>query len=281
VIVAAAASLLFVACGKTDLPKTLVNEKTGQVMILIPAGEFTMGSIDGEGDERPVRRIYLDAYYVDKTPVTNRAYRRFLEAIKDADTSPYEHPSAPVNKKNHRPQFGQNELVNADDQPVVGIDFFDAWAYAKWAGLALPTEAQWEKAVRGTDGRQYPWGNESPELPDGRYRANYNQRKVLGGLDTDGYRYTSPINAFERSVGPYGLLDGAGNVWEWTRAFYEPGYYANMPRKNPPGPPLGMYVTIRGGSWKFPSHDMRCASRKKMGLDDQKKDIGFRCVLEP
>ena len=194
--------------------------------------------------------------------------------------SDFAHPFVPE-QLDYRPIFFRNDLVNQPDQPVVGVDLFCAWAYAKWAGLQLPSEAQWEKAARGVDGRRYPWGDEGPLLQDGRYRANYNQAGHIGGDDLDGYLESSPVDAYTDGASPYGVLGMGGNVWEWTRSYYDPQFYTRMPSEDPVGPRLTELVAIRGGSWRWPLTDSRCANRARTTAVDRKKDLGFRCVLEP
>ena len=267
--------------GKKQLAPTVTNAATGKEMILIPAGEFTMGTLRGDGDERPPQKVHLDAYYMMKTEVTNAEYAKFLKAVETDGAEVYAHKHAPRDHE-YRQRFFQNDLVNQPDHPVVGVDLYCASAFAKWAGLMIPTEAQWEKAARGdADERVYPWGSQRPELPDGRYLANFNESDRLGGDDLDGYLYTSPVGAFPDGASPYGVLDMAGNVWEWTRSYYDPKFYERMSAKNPVGPPVRPLGVIRGGSWRFSLWEIRCTNRTKAQTTDRKKDTGFRCVLEP
>ena len=167
-----------------------INPKDGAEMVWVPAGEFLMGSTDDEGvrDERPQRKVYLDGYWMYKTEVTVAQYRKFCEATNR------EMPEAP--------EWGWKE-----DHPVVNVSWHDAVDYAKWAGASLPTEAQWEKAARGTDGRVFPWGNEW----DAGACANSVSWSLKG---------TKPVGSCPAGASPYGCVDMAGNAWEWCADWY-------------------------------------------------------------
>ncbi|MBI4489948.1 MAG: formylglycine-generating enzyme family protein [Deltaproteobacteria bacterium] len=219
-------------------------------MVLIPPGEFWMGSEDGDSDEKPRRRLYLDAFYIDKYEVTNALYRKFMEATG-----------------RQAPSYWNNSNFNGPNQPGVGLTWYDAEAYCRWAGKRLPTEAEWEKAARGTDGRKYPWGNEEP---DGN-KANYGRN--LGK--------TAPVGSYLSGVSPYGVHDMAGNVWEWVADWYGSTYYRRALDRNPKGPESGQYRVLRGGSWYESSSQSRSSRRfsfnpkiRGFGFDI----IGFRCA---
>jgi formylglycine-generating enzyme required for sulfatase activity len=221
--------------------KTIIG-KDGSEMILIPAGEFLMGSPPEEGnsDEHPQHTVYLDAFYIDKYEVTNAQYKKFMDATGHA-----------------APSWWNDNNFNKPEQPVVGVTWFDAEAYCKWANKRLPTEAEWEKAARGTVGRRYPWGNEVPNA-GGIWRANY----YIGenGVD-DGFQYAAPVGSFPAGVSPYGIHDMAGNVLEWVADWYDGGYYSVSPKNNPKGPNSGSVRVLRGGAWLGSVNLLRAASR--------------------
>lgn len=228
------------------------NKKDGSILVEIPAGEFTMGSNDGYSDEEPVHTVYLDKYYIGKYEVTVGQFRKFCNAT--GKTMP------------EQPNWN-----NRDDHPVVNVSWNDAKAYCDWAGLRLPTEAEWEKAARGTDGRKYPWG------------SNWDGSKCNHGSSTspytdasDGYEYTSPVGSFPSGVSPYGAYDMAGNVWEWCNDWYDNKYYAGAPSSNPKGPSTGTYRVLRGGSWGLNDGSCRSALRNRFLPDSRINLGGFR-----
>jgi formylglycine-generating enzyme required for sulfatase activity len=235
------------------------HEKTGsgpppeQSMALVPAGEFTMGSsIGGDSDEHPVRQIHVDAFFMDKHQTSVGHYAKFLEATS--------HERPPDWNIMNRPQHQK--------RPVVNVDWEDANAYCRWAGKRLPTEAEWEKAARGTDGRIYPWGNELPT----HFHANmkkevWNNHVVL-----------TPAGMFEDGKSPYGIYDLAGNVWEWVSDWYDQNYYKTGTLRNPAGPPLGDYKVVRGGSWGSGPKDLRSADREVHLPSFRGFGTGFRCA---
>jgi len=229
----------------------------GAPMALIPAGEFHMGDPFNEGgaNERPRHTVYLDAFYIDIYEVTNAQYQKFMDAVGYAG-----------------PGYWNNSSYNAPDQPVVGVSWHDAVAYAEWAGKVLPTEAQWEKAARGgLVGKRYPWGDEAPDA-DGVYRASY------GNSTADGYRYAAPVGSFASNG--YGLYDMAGNVWEWCADWYDGGYYADSPNDNPLGPSSGTARVLRGGSWYSNPYYLRVAHRALGPPTSTLNHVGFRCVSQ-
>ncbi len=216
--------------------------RDGIVMVYIPAGEFTMGSNDGRDDEKPPHKVNLDGYWMGKTEVTVGQYKKFISEAG--------HRSLPDYVSKYSP---------GDNHPVIGVSWDDAAAYCKWlpkkGGLKfkLPTEAQWEKAARGTDGRKYPWGN-SP--PSGK-KVNFADKQVwlkkkYSWADKDiddGYAYTAPVESYPQGASPYGMLNMAGNVWEWCNDWYGSDYYKKSSYKNPMGPASGTNRVLRGGGW--------------------------------
>jgi formylglycine-generating enzyme required for sulfatase activity len=223
-------------------------------MVLVPAGKFTRGSNLGD-DEKPVRQIYLNAFYMDKFEVTVGQYARYLEAT-DMDEPP---DWSIMNQPQHL------------RRPVVNVSWEDAVNYCKWAGKRLPTEAEWEKAARGTDGRIYPWSNEAPT----RLHANY------GRKDWDDHQALSPVGSFEAGKSPYGIYDMAGNAWEWVFDWYGLDYYKNSPEKNPIGPAKGEEKVVRGGSWLYVSDFLRSAHRFNAQPMNRHFGYGFRCAKTP
>jgi len=212
-------------------------EKDNSQMALIPAGTFEMGDSNWMERSRPVHRVELDEFYMDLREVTNGQYRVFME------------------QTGHRePSYWNDTKYNQTNQPVVGVDWNDAVAYAKWAGKRLPTEAEWEYAARGgLVGKRYPWGDEISHDD-----ANYSE--TVGKDKWD--RQAAPVGSFEANG--YGLYDMAGNVYEWCQDWYGENYYSSSPAKNPPGPGTGSYRVLRGGSWGNAAYALRVAARSNL-----------------
>ena len=224
-------------------------------MALVPEGEFTMGSATGDADELPVHKVYVDAFFMDIHQLSVAQYARFLE-----DTH---HEVPPEWSLMNRPQH--------QNRPVANVDWTEAEAYCKWAGKRLSTEAEWEKAARGTDGRTYPWGNEPPTgLHANAGKEVWSNHAVL-----------TPVGMFEEGKSPYGIYDMAGNVWEWVSDWYDPDYYKTSPSQNPTGPPTGWYKVIRGGSWGSNPDGLRAAARETHLPSFQGFGTGFRCAKTP
>jgi formylglycine-generating enzyme required for sulfatase activity len=235
-------------------------------MIYVPPGDFIMGSPKGDGDpdEQPQRQVYLDAFWIDKTEVTNAEYRRFVEAT------------------GHRvPRYWDSAQLNRPGQPVVGVSWEDAQAYARWAGKHLPTEAEWEKAARGTDGRKYPWGNVWDAGATRRCNVlDRDDPTALGSVvSTDGYGCTAPVGSYPLGESPYGCLDMAGNAWEWCADWYDSEYYGSGLRQNPRGAPGGEFRVLRGGSCESLAWELRCADRYYLDPSCMSGSTGFRCAL--
>jgi formylglycine-generating enzyme required for sulfatase activity/uncharacterized caspase-like protein len=231
-----------------QLGQVKVNPKDGAEMIFIPAGEFIMGSNDGNDNEKPQHTVYLDGYWIYKTEVTVGQYRKFCAAMG------HKMPKAP--------KWGWNET-----HPVVNVSWDDAKAYCDWAGVSLPTEAQWEKAARGTDGRKYPWGN---EWDMSKLQLSHRKIEDAGG--------TSSVGSFLAGASPYGALDMEGNVWEWCNDWYGETYYQGAPTRNPSGPVSGQDRVLRGGSWVAVSPgDFRVPFRVRNTPSDRYVGYGFRC----
>ena len=241
-------------------------------MVLIPAGNFQMGSNTGDPDEKPVHTVYVDAFYMDIHEVTNAQYKQFVDANpqwRQARIPTDYHDGEYLKHWN-----GNNYPTGKGDHPVVYVSWYGAMAYAQWARKRLPTEAEWEKAARGgLVGRKYPWGNSIDPS-----KANYDSH--VGDTTTVG---SHPPNK-------YGLYDMAGNVWEWCLDAYEGDFYKNSPSRNPiAGEGVIRHITnnftnvkttrvLRGGSWStFPGF-LRVASRRRINPTVTSYLIGFRCV---
>ena len=269
---------------------TWTRPADGMVMVYVPEGEFTMGSNNGDSDEQPVHTVYLDAYWIDQTEVTNAMFTLFVERTgyqTDAEGigSSYVFDGTNWNDVSgadwQHPQGPSSGLAGLNDHPVVHVSWNDAEAYCGWAGVRLPSEAEWEKAARGIDGRTYPWGNQSLagnllNFADINLNVDWADRNV-----DDGYQFTAPVGSYPAGASPYGALDMAGNVWEWVEDWYGETYYSQSPESNPTGPASGQYRVLRGGSWVSYGVDLRSAYRYWGGPDLRNYVIGFRCVLSP
>lgn len=242
-----------------------VRPRDGKVMVFVPAGEFLMGSASSDpqasDDEKPRHPVFLDAFWIDKLEVSNIQYRLCVKA------------------GHCTPPRSQGSRFAADHQPVVGVNWQQALAYCRWAGGRLPTEAEWEKAARGVDGRTYPWGNTFNGTRLNFCDANCPADWRDTGVD-DGYTYTAPVGSYPGGASPYGALDMSGNVWEWTADWYDPGYYHRSAYRNPSGPATGRQRVIRGGSWLYYGKNLRAATRHKDLPGYSYDNIGFRCAVE-
>lgn len=257
------------------VPQTIVG-KDGAEMVLIPAGEFQMGSNHtSDPNEQPVHTVYVDAFYMDVHEVTVGQYYQFTRATG--------HPA---------PSYSLSPFSPMDQHPMVYVSWHDAMAYAKWAGKRLPTEAEWEKAARGGYiGQKYPWGNGPPDGTQCNFAdksgANSGSWENWDKSADDGYVYTAPVGSYPPNG--YGLYDMAGNVWEWCFDAYDENIYTNSPRRNPIA---GIIVTnttnnsitvnesrvLRGGSWTPHPQNVRSAHRWSYGAHSASFSVGFRCV---
>ena len=225
-------------------------------MVYVPEGDFEMGSDDGDSDEAPVRQVYLDEYWIDKYEVSNSQYALCVSA--GACSQPSQTKSYTRNSYYGNPEY--------DHYPVMYVSWYDASDYCQWAGGELPTEAQWEKAARGQDGRTYPWGNDSPDSSLANYYDEY-----VGD--------TTEVGNYPAGGSPYGTLDMAGNLWEWVRDWY--GDYDLNETNNPLGQASGEYKVIRGGSWYFNYRSIRAAGRFFNYPTYSYLVGGFRCSSPP
>lgn len=226
----------------------------------VPAGMFLMGTeFEREGFvspfEFPQHTVFLDAYRIMRTEVTNQQYRQCVQA---AACNP------PGNEDYDSTERAQH--------PVTDVSWYDGETFCRWAGGRLPTEAEWEKAARGDDRRTYPWGETPPDCT----LANFNYCAGDGVALTGD---TVPVGSYPSGASPYGLYDMAGNVYEWVNDWFDGDYFSVSPDKNPPGPDTGIYRGVRGGSWSSFSH-LRTASRHGSYPVTRNHDIGFRCAAD-
>lgn len=282
-------------------PPTLTG-RDGTEMLLIPAGPFAMGSDATEievlarhgGDEHrehlmaetPKHYVIVEKYYIDAHPVTNAAFQQFVQATGHRTSAEREGWGGISTGKTlekvkgatwRAPQGVGSSLGGREAHPVVQVSWEDAKAYCSWVSKRLPTEAEWEKAARGTDGRPYPWGQ---RVTGGQ--ANFcDQQCDLPGRDAtvnDGYRLTAPVNSYESGKSPYGAYDMAGNVWEWVADWYQKDYYTQSPSHNPPGPVMSQSVVVRGGAWSTSALFLRTTARGFSTPTSRSDALGFRCV---
>jgi serine/threonine-protein kinase len=230
----------------------------GTTMVYVPAGKFRMGSSDvdlqASDNEKPIHTVDLDAFWIDKFEVTNVLYKRCVEAGKC--TAPAECKSWTRNS-----YYGNSQY---DNYPVINVTWENATQYCSFANKRLPTEAQWEKAARGTDGSIYPWAD----------LFDVNKLNSSEGGKGD----TTPVGSYPSGASPYGAMDMAGNVWEWIADGYDSGCYKNSQMQNPIGPPGGQFRVVRGGSWRHYHGLVRAASRYGAPPGYSYDSVGFRCV---
>ncbi|TKB68087.1 MAG: formylglycine-generating enzyme family protein [Nitrospira sp.] len=245
------------ATGQTlSQEKPMVTKPPLGSMVSIPAGEFTMGSQDGDADERPAHKVSVDSFSIDVYEVTVGEYGDFLRS----------------GGGHLPPDWNKINQSAYQKRPVMGVDWADASAYCKSVGKRLPTEAEWEKAARGADGRLYPWGNDPPTS----LHANFGKN---GSSD---FGALSPVGSFEQGKSPYGVYDMAGNVWEWVSDWYDSDYYKSSPPQNPEGLPRGGFKVIRGGAWNSSERNLRSADRYWDPPSFRSLYLpGFRCVKKP
>ncbi len=241
---------------RLQLPKDALRAKPtkGPIdepgMVWVPPGPFVMGADFGEFDEEPRHIVHLSGFFIDTYEVTNAAYTKCVEAGKC-----------------RRARYWRDKRVNQPTHPVVAVGWKDAVAYCRWQKKRLPTEAEWEKAARGTDAREYPWGND--------FRID----QVNMHHDKDGWPTTAPVGSYPQNVSPYGAYDMAGNAWEWTADYWSPLYYRWSDKKDPKGPEKGVKRVMRGGSWLYDVPFFVNLHNRSPGRPWIRKDaVGFRCA---
>jgi len=240
--------------------------KDGAPMVVVPSGEFPMGvpegDRDGGRDEYPRHQVFVDTFYMDTFEVTNGRYLEFVKATGHR---------VPQNPTNPTRNLWQGDAITDSlaDRPVINVDWYDAEAYCKWAGKRLPTEAEWEKAAKGTSDRRFPWGNVEPTDK----HLNFNQRWI-------GEKTLMPVGSYEAGKSPFGVYDIVGNVWEWVNDWYDPRYYEKSPEKNPQGPDTGTMKIIRGAGWQNETPAVRIFTRVNSAPTVRNESTGFRCAAD-
>ncbi len=254
-------------------PSQIPNEFTdrfGASMRLIPAGEFTMGGNNGFTDERPIHTVYLDSYYIDKYEVTNALYE---DCVNDGVCSPPQNYGSGTRSS----YYGNSQYSN---YPVVYVDWNQSKNYCEWRDARLPTEAEWEKAARGINEYNYPWGNDF-QCKNGNFDdiQGLNGYIIPGGPNCDGYEDTAPVGSFGSGKSPFGIYDMAGNTWEWVSDWYDENYYLESPYQNPQGPSSGNGRAIRGGAWDV-ANKKNLLTTRRIGFEPLTTGnyLGFRCA---
>jgi len=276
--------------------KPTSTNNNGMEQVYVPEGEFEMGSANddpnAEDNEKPRHTVYLDAFSIDRTEVTNAMFARFVQETGHQTNSEKEEfgwVCSPNTNPNcdrangadwQHPEGPESNLNGLGNHPVVQVSWNDAKAYCEWTGRRLPTEAEWERAGGGPDERKYPWGN---NIPTGGVVNFCDQNCAFNNKNSrtnDGYQRTSPVGSYPAGASFYGALDMAGNVWEWVSDSYSPGYYAYSPRENPIGP-SGSRKSARGGSWNNNARHIRVRHRSWGDLNSRNDHFGFRCASSP
>jgi serine/threonine-protein kinase len=240
----------------------------GSMMVYVPAGKFWMGSVRGEDSERPQHEVYLDAFWIDRTEVSNSQYKRCVDNGKCS--SPARLGSVTWDRYYGYPEF--------DGYPVISVSWHQADAYCRWAGKRLPTEAEWEKSARGTDKRIYPWGNVFDGTLLNFCDVNCPCDKC-GYKDTswnDGYAETAPVESYPEGASPYGALNMVGNVWEWTSSLS--GSYPYNAEDGREDPAADGERVVRGGYWSISQWGVRTAYRGHFVPSLPLQFMGFRCA---
>jgi formylglycine-generating enzyme required for sulfatase activity len=245
----------------------------GATLVYIPAGQFWMGAEEYEAgprfDQLPKHAVTLAGYWIDQTEVTNRQYEMCVSAGACL-------PPAKDHSSTRKLYFGNPDYK---DYPVVWVSWNDAAQYCQWAGRRLPSEAEWERAARGDSGKLlFPWGSSAP---DGSQANLCDANCTLAGQNAaidDGYSDTSPAGFFPTGASPFGVLEMAGNVWEWVQDYYDARYYAASPAANPPGPLQGDQRVLRGGSFENQAQDLHAANRFFFDPQAATSSFGFRCA---
>ena len=240
--------------------------RDGAPMVKVPVGAFPMGvpqgDRDGGRDEYPRHDVFVDTFLIDTFEVTNGRYLEFVKATGHR---------VPQHSKNPTRNLWEGDAIadSLTDRPVINVDWFDAEAYCTWANKRLPTEAEWEKAAKGTADRRFPWGDIEPTMK----HLNFNQRWI-------GEKTLMPVGSYEAGKSPFGVYDMAGNVWEWINDWYDAKYYEKSPTKNPKGPETGTKKVIRGAGWQNETPTVRIFTRVNSDPTIRNESTGFRCAMD-
>jgi len=255
-----AGSLILAACAPAAPPhagslgETWPRPADGMEMVFAPAGTFPMGNPDpgvASGDEAPVHQVTLDAFWIDRTEVSNAEYALCLEAGACATPRYWDEPVY--------------QRFRRDDLPVIGVDWDDAVAYCEWAGARLPTEAEWEYAAAGPEANDFPWGNDLPTCDEAQWALCPGE--------------VVPVDSLPAGASWVGAVNMAGNVWEWVHDYYAPAY-PSAPQVNPTGPAEGGMRVLRGGIWTAMEFLVKTTNRYYWWPDARSITIGFRCAAD-
>jgi formylglycine-generating enzyme required for sulfatase activity len=274
----------------------VVHGDDGAELVFVPPGGFWMGSTEAEADlardecrRRPVQQhhcgkphrlemprhwVEVSAFFIDRYEVTNALFGAFVHATGHRTTAEIEGWAFVAERTSEGVDWRQTPgatwrsprgpgTASLRDHPVVHVTWDDAAAYCRWAGRRLPTEAEWEKAARGPDGRRYPWGDA------------WDPTRANGALTVGG---TTPVDTYPPGASPYGAQDMAGNVQEWVQEWFGADYYARSPTRDPRGPSTGEFRMVRGGTWSYEPFFLSTTWRSYLQGDNRHAHIGFRCA---
>ncbi len=267
-----AVAIVVIVVVATDVANQLAiedkNRPPAREIVFVPPGEFLIGSADSDpfakDEEKPQHTVYIDAFWIDWTEVTNGMYAHCVSV--GVCNLPDDHGLG---------HFGNSQH---DNYPVIGVAWNDAREYCEWVEGRLPTEAEWEKAARGTDGRIYPWGNEGVAGTLLNFCDDNCDHDWARDAINDNSPGIAPVGSYPNGASPYGVLDMAGNVWEWVADWYDGTYHSLIPTDNPPGPSSGQKRVTRGGAYESGENHVRTASRSQNVPTDSYKNISFRCA---
>ena len=282
----------------TGYPRRIRRSKGRAVMVLVPSGTFQMGAVPGDADafdtERPRHAVTISrAYYMDESEVTNDAFEEFVNATGYKTTAEVAGSGVMADENGslretegatwRSPMPGGKRPLDGAQHPVILVSWNDAKSFADWAGVTLPTECQFERAIRaGHEGRVFPWGNELPAPTEsGNFADQSAKRRFKGWISTmtgydDGFERTAPVKRF--SANEFGLYDLSGNVWEWCADWFGVAYYASSASIDPTGPTSGTERVMRGGAWSFDPRGLRVSDRTPGAPTDRDDNGGFRCA---